>query len=64
MGEWPELSGIEGVGRSKCMVLVQSGNITAVTVVLLRCPPVTKHNTPDTVELHIYHSNIVACVVI
>jgi len=46
------------------MVLVQSGNITAVTVVLLRCPPVTKHNTPDTVELHIYHSNIVACVVI
>jgi len=46
------------------MVLVQSLNITVVTLVLLRCPTVTPCNTAYTVELHIYQSNIVACVVI
>jgi hypothetical protein len=46
------------------MVLVQHGNITVVTVVLLCCPSVTLHNTAYTVELHIHHINIVACVVI
>jgi hypothetical protein len=45
------------------MVLVQRGNITPVTVVLLHCPTVTPHNTAYTVELHIYHSDIVVCVV-
>jgi len=38
--------------------------ITAVTVLLLCCQTVTPHNTADTVELRVYHSNIVACVVI
>jgi hypothetical protein len=46
------------------MVLVQSLSITAVTVVLSRSPVVSLHNTAYAVELHIYHSNIVACVVI